>query len=366
MIIATDGDLYQLYDSYANPVPPTEAGITLPLDGSGYYLRGNGQPGSFRKLLDALRNARIEGVAPVEIKAHDLTARIEQGGELQLTLTNVLNRPVSGNLRVAISGLQHENHEQQLSLEPHESRIVPIKVLPGKSAADNSYALEASFEAQGEMKVQHKETMRVNVVSKLTPTIDGKLDDWEQALPQSISSDGVVKPSTEQMAWRPWEKIETSSSKGFAIGYLAYDDEFFYFAAKITDSTVHPGMHRMENSNDDEWFYPEVVYRDGKPVRWPEGVRRYTYAKQPELPAGNFPGRDNVQIGFGVLEDDEKDYEPYPPGTRPHFGFIPTNDYEYALNPIARQYGGGTEIWRLHVPGMTEKNLYPRQPAGPF
>jgi hypothetical protein len=41
-------------------------------------------------------------------------------------------------------------------------------------------------------------------------------------------------------------------------------------------------------------------------------------------------------------------------------------DYEYALNKVAPRYGGGTEIWRLKVPGMPHKHFYPRQPASPF
>lgn len=364
MVIATDGDRYQLFDSYANPVPPTAEGITLPLDGSGYYLRGNGRPGSFAALLDALRHARIDGIAPVEIKAHDLTTRVERGATLRLTLTNVLNRPVTGTLTASLGTLTLDAPEQTLTLAAHETRDVALNVGPGAAAADNSYALRATFDAGGDGRVEHAETMRVNVVSRRSPRIDGKLDDWADALPQPVASDGVARPSTEQLAWRPWEKIETRSAKGFAIGYLAYDDEHFYFAAKIADATPHPGMHRMEGSNDDEWFYPEVVYRDGQPVRWPLGVRRYTYAKQPELPAGNFPPRDNVQIGFGVLDDAERAYEPFPPGTREDFGFVPTNDYEYALNPIAERYGGGTEIWRLCVPGMPEKN-FSSTPASP-
>ena len=159
--------------------------------------------------------------------------------------------------------------------------------------------------------------------------------------------------------WRasPWR---TRSS-------LAHDDQYFYFAAKIADATPDEGMHRMENANDDEWFYPATVLdKDGKKHQWPEGVRRFSYAKGPELPSGNFPNRDNVQIGFNVLSDAEKDYLPFMPGTRPEYGSVPTNDYEYALNPIAAKYGGGTEIWRLRVPGMPPKNFYPHQPKGPL
>ena len=48
-------------------------------------------------------------------------------------------------------------------------------------------------------------------------------------------------------------------------------------------------------------------------------------------------------------------------------GFIPTQDtdYEFALNKVADQFGGGTEIWRLKVPGMSRKMFYPREPKAP-
>jgi hypothetical protein len=41
-------------------------------------------------------------------------------------------------------------------------------------------------------------------------------------------------------------------------------------------------------------------------------------------------------------------------------------DYEYALNPVAAEYGGGTEIWRLQSPGMPRKHFFPRQPKAPI
>ena len=367
MILTADGDAFGLYDSYANPVK-TEAGkITLPLDGSGYYLRGNGKPGSFKKLLTAIGSSRIDGIAPVEIKAHDLLAPVAQKPALRLSITNVLNRPVTGTLSATLGNLTLDNAKQTLTLKPNETQEVLLPVTAGTPAIDNSYALKATFNANADGQVAMDEVMHANVITRMTPTIDGKLDDWKDALPQTVIVDGVAKPSTEELAWRPWEKFESKTVKGLAVGYVGYDDKNFYYAAKIADATPDVGMHRMENSNDDEFFYPATVTdKAGKTHQWPEGVRRYSYAKQPELPSGTFPNRDNVQIGFNVLTDAEKDHLQFMPGTRPDYGSVPTNDYEYALNPIAPKYGGGTEIWRLAVPGMPEKNFYPHQPKGPF
>jgi hypothetical protein len=51
------------------------------------------------------------------------------------------------------------------------------------------------------------------------------------------------------------------------------------------------------------------------------------------------------------------------------FQFVNTTsapiDYEYALNPVAPRYGGGTEIWRLAAPGVPRKHFFPRQPKAP-
>ncbi len=74
---------------------------------------------------------------------------------------------------------------------------------------------------------------------------------------------------------------------------------------------------------------------------------------------------DNVQIAFNVLPPEAKSEYPCPPGTFPGFVNGPTTDYEYALNTVAKRYGGGTEVWRLATPKMPPKRFYPRQPASP-
>jgi len=111
---------------------------------------------------------------------------------------------------------------------------------------------------------------------------------------------------------------------------------------------------------------PDVVEKIAH--HWPEGVRRYSYRRRPELPFGSNPNKfDNVQLAFNVIPMDQKaDMVPFPPGTMP--GFIPHSDtdYEYALNKVSDAYGGGTEIWRSLVPGMPRKSFFPRQPASPF
>jgi hypothetical protein len=98
---------------------------------------------------------------------------------------------------------------------------------------------------------------------------------------------------------------------------------------------------------------------------WPAGIRRFSYRTGPILPNGNAPNFDNVQLGFNILPPEAKKDYPEVPGTYPGFITAPTTDYEYALNTVAPQYGGGTEVWRLETPRMPRKHFYPRQPASP-
>ena len=217
-------------------------------------------------------------------------------------------------------------------------------------------------------EVVHKEDMRVNLISHRTITIDGDLSDWRGVLPQTIRSDSAIGVSMSEKAYLPFAKFDEGTANGLAAGYLAYDENCFYFASRISDDTPDPGAPRFEFRDQDADFYPEVSYTDSSkktPLIWPAGVRRFSYRQDPEIPCGKFANggyRDNVQLAFNVIPPSGKSMLMNPPGTEPRFMSYPCTDYEFALNKVAEQYGGGTEIWRLLSPGMPRKNFYPRQP----
>ena len=495
---------FGLYDFYGNPVPAENGHVTVPLDGRGFFLRADGSRGSFAALTAALQAGHIEGIEPLAIVAHDFTASVESHPSLRLSLTNVLNRPVSGPLTVTLGGLTLAA-PGTVTVGPNETRDVTIPVTDGAATAPNTYPLSVVFDGGTDGKAQLSEDVHANVIAHRTITVDGNLDDWKGVLPQTVTS-GKAAPTLTEAAWFPFKNFDTSVGSGFATGYLAYDDHFFYFAAKVADSTPDPGMVRFATRNDDDYFYPEISYtkstggkafsirwtgtvtpkysetytfttrsddgvrlfvngkqvidnwtdhgatddtatvalKAGEPctlkmeyyngagggeihlfwqsasqprtlvpadtlsgqyytandfntlkltrtdktidftwgdgvwpdpafgsetleeLHWPAGVRRYSYRKDPELPAGNAPSHDNVQIAFNVLPPDQKYLLPHPPGVMPGFTNYADTDYEYALNQVAPQYGGGTEIWRLSYPGMPRKHFYPRQPKSPL
>lgn len=377
-VLAADPS-YALYDCYGNRVAATGRQLIVPLNTSGYYLRGNGSPGSFAKLMGALKSGVTQGYDAVDITALDMTTPLATHPTVRLVVTNVQNQKVSGALTVKIANLSLDKTRLQMSLRPHETRVVSLRVIKGKESQTNLYPLTATFDAGRMGQVTHKESLHCNVISRKTIKVDGNLSDWTGVLPQTVRS-AQNGPTLTETAWYPNKNFAVSEKNGITTAYLAYDSEKFYFAAKIADSTPDAGMLRFETRDDDAFFYPQTSYqvepaKENQPAvrvarEWPAGVRRFVYRKDVKIPAGNGQGEaDNVQIAFNVVPPEDvlhKGFYPFMPGTARGFAPAKTTDYEYALNSVAPQYGGGTEIWRLLVPGMPPKHFYPRQPRSPF
>jgi len=369
---------FSLFDFYGNPVEARQGEIEIPLDTRGYFLRADpARKGSFGQLVEAARTAEITGLEPVELTPLDMLARIPDKPVLRVNVTNILNRPVKGKLSLEMAGLKLE-YEPTLALAAHESKQIQVRIVEGAERSDNMYSLKLTFDAGPDGFSAHEDTMRVNLIHRRTITVDGNLEDWSQALPQIIKTDEAATRTFTESAWLPFEDLEAGDAGGFAVGFVAYDDKHFYFAAKIADTTPHPGTLRFETRSGDESFYPPVAYhtktdRYGMPIerielKWPEGLRRFSYRSHPTLPStGQGEPFDNVLIAFNAIPfAQEESWITHLPGRMPKFVFYKCTDYEYALNMVAPKYGGGFEVWRLDVPGMPRKHFYPRQPKHPL
>ncbi|WP_233522799.1 MULTISPECIES: hypothetical protein [unclassified Bacteroides] len=533
---------FRLYDFYGNIISPRNGKYEIPLNYQGYFMRTNGKKGSFKQLVTALKTAKVDGYEPVNIIAKDFTAPILVCPEMDLEITNILNRDVTGSLKVNLGSL-NVIYPSKIRLKGNETRTVKVKVEKGDANSDNTYPLEVIFDAGKDGIAKHIEDMHVNVISKRTIQVDGNLDDWNGAIPQVVRGSDKASISLTEAAWYPFQNFD-NNAEGLAHAYLGYDEQYFYFAAKIADKTPNKGTFRFEYRDDDQFFYPDTSYMqtihamqsvlvkqsaevdnkmalmqpqgDGRilnyientqttqsigididlpmdkmvktsfyfpniaqhgvsvviydretgkelltenvdklwngvylsfnlsgkvrvrcsaygwwytaklagvffdettisangkvsaksagrdfdtcgdwkgvygtsgyyimglpdktmlgilcnvvsqddlvPLKWPEGVRRFTYRKRPTLPDGTTGERfDNILIAFNVLPIGEDGMEAHSKGTMPRYIGYKCTDYEYALNTVAPEYGGGFEIWRMLVPGMPRKHFYPRQ-----
>ena len=260
MTLEADGGKFVPYDFYGNPVTTGGDTIRIPLDGRGFFLRTDGSDGSFARLVQAVRKARIDGIEPVAPVCHDLIARIENHPVLRISLTNVLNRSVTGTLAVTLGGLTLERPSETVTLDGNETKEVPFTIAGGASAPNNTYPLALTFDAGADGKTVFMEDLHVTVIPRRTINVDGKLDDWKDVPPQTVTAGESGAPSLAEAAWFPFQKFDQSLKQGFGNGYLAYDDDFFYFAAKVADDSPDVGMPRFETRDDDAYFYPPVSY----------------------------------------------------------------------------------------------------------
>lgn len=367
MTLKADDETYRLYDFYGNAMNSEKGKIVIPLDNRGFFLRAQpDKSGSFQALLQAIRDAYVKGFESLEIVAHDFLEPIDRQPTLRLQLTNMFNRRVKGALKIQIEGLRVQS-PQHLSLAAHEQKTLLLPVR-GKATPDNEYPISIRFNAGRDGWAVHEETLHVNWISRKTVTVDGNLDDWRGALPQIIRTDREGERSFQEQMWLPFESYSSGLSGGLATAYLAYDDKYFYFAAKVADDSPHPGTIRYADRDPDAAFYPKESFdRNGKILRWPEGVRRFSYRRWPDLPFGSGSRAfDNILIAFNAIPMEEDAWQVKLP-ERPHrFIWYKCTDYEFALNPVANTYGGGTEMWKLQVPGMPRKHFFPRQPKHPL
>ncbi|WP_218150493.1 DOMON domain-containing protein [Chitinophaga arvensicola] len=547
MIVKADPS-FLLYDFYGNNIAPRNGIFTIPLNYQGYFMRVNGTPHAFDKLVAAIRQARIEGYEPLEIIPKDFTAPVETKPGMQLQLTNILNRPVKGTLAVTVGDLQL-SYPQTIAFRAHETKTITVQVKNGIANKENSYPLQVHFDAGHDGFAVHYEDMHVNYIAKKSIRVDGDLSDWAGVIPQTIKGSSKASISLTEAAWHPYENFDTASD-GLANTYVAYDDQYFYFGAKVADKTPNKGAPRFETRDDDQYFYPDTAYmqtmyamepvlnsqpvaadnkaalqlptggrvmnyfensattrsigmdislptdrytrtslyfpgisqrnvavavydrESGKelmttniencwngawlnldlagklrircsaitwdswrnttklagiffdtsdqaagstaailagkdfdtqgnwigvygksgyylpgspsvlanniqctpvsqndlvPLVWPKNVRRFSYRKTGTLPDGMTGEKfDNILLAFNVIPIGEDGMEAAPKGTMPRYTGYKCTDYEYALNTVASEYGGGFEIWRLLTPGMPRKHFFPRQPKSPF
>ena len=361
---------FSLFQSQGNPVPSQDGKLLVPINDLGWYLKADGSPGSFQALVTAMQNASVTGLEPADVVVHDMLTPVAGGSVVRLKVRNIANRDIQGTLSLTLGKLELE-YPKQLSLAPGEVKTLDVKVT-GAADPSNAYALSVVFDAGKDGLALHDEVVRVNQIAKKTITVDGDLAEWRDVLPQTVATDGTLNRTDAEVAWLPGQPFNPTAKKGLATVWLAYDDNGFYVGAKVADSTPDKGLPRFNNWDEDAYFVPETVTLRLDPeknvpvqeLHWPKEVRRFSYARFPDMPSGD-GNQDNMQIAFNVLPQEQKPSLAYPKGTMPQFSGYADTDYEFALNPVGEEYGGGTEIWRVRAPHLPNKHYFPRAPKAP-
>ena len=310
-----------------------------------------------------------------------MTAPIETKPVVRLRLTNQHNHPIRGKLAVRLGELEIE-YPEAACFRASRTEMDRREGDRRQCGCREYLSLELTFDAGKDGIARHEESMRVNFIARRTIHVDGKLDDWRGVLPQPIRVAGAGGPSFEEAMLFPFQRVQFAAIRGpgrrlrgprrrllllrrqdrrqHAAGRHAIVSPH---ATRTPTSTPRCRMSRSTSAGRTVEPGEQATLREH---RWPEGVRRFSYRRWPDIPS-SMPqiARDNVLIAFNAIPMGEDGWETHLPGRMPKFVWYKSTDYEFALNKVADEYGGGTEIWRQWLPGMTYKHFYPRQPKSP-
>jgi hypothetical protein len=410
--IDNSDEALEFFDLNGNREFEAETVVRIPGDARLHYLRArNGGVADIRRKLLA---ARLQGFRPVEIIARDLmTSDRAPVPNLRVTLHNLLNQPLAGELTVeTATGVELEMGARRLELGRGETRDVQFPIRSWRPSANNAYGTDYHFSAeQGE--VVWREVIHDTVVRKARIEVDGNLEDWRRVPAILLTRDGFGEGETR----RAFDALQAASTNGYFGEFrLAWDTQFLYVAARVHDNSVSALHQRLEDWDEDQYFRSAeddavceqlrpfeklLVKLPGDAARWSLMAREPDWSRFQAILKTNMAARevvssgaaqayfraklrdprasfananhvfkkvpwhdrpyagDTLQIGLDLLPGYEhhrlkSDLDRVPAG----FHAWPDTDYEFCAYACA---DGGTEVWRLMAPGVPRTYPSPRQ-----
>ncbi|MFP4056509.1 MAG: hypothetical protein ACLF0G_06550 [Candidatus Brocadiia bacterium] len=321
----------RFYDLLANPIEPErdeQGRAVLPVDREPRYIEFRGEVGDFEQALAA---ARYQGLRPVEIVVHDLTAPLDARPALRVELRNACARAITGTVRVEAERLAFEPARQRLQLAEGGRATLAFPVRSAE-AGPNAFPVRVVAETSGG-QAELAETVHVATIARGSPTVDGDVGEWPAlgAVPVAMSGgEGAGLDVLE--AWFPWEKLAASDAPFAAQAAFAWDDDYLYLMARVKDDSrsILPSM---------------LAGKDLHKLQRPPGDHMY-------VEAGPIPAQsgDLIQLALAGLDQDpfEPKYEVRPPDHPLHrMGAFLRTSYLYLIYPTE---GGGAEVMRVRTP----------------
>lgn len=228
LTLATGSQKVDAYDMMDNLIGTSSNGrLTVPLSGAPVYLVAK-SPASV--LISAVQNGEIDGISPLSISVGKLSDLPWKLPSIKVTLQNQTNKVEKGQLSVSLpEGWAVSNPNVSFGpIKPGEQQVIPLHLTHVKVSPDNQYPVTVKAINQDGQTEKQTQVLSALASLQLTPEIDGNLNDWKGAVPIYLHSQNQVVGLTN---WTP--------SDLSAVAYTAWDNKYFYFAAKVTDQKFY-------------------------------------------------------------------------------------------------------------------------------
>lgn len=238
----------RVFDVFGNLLPAGDD-LSIPLGAAPVYIVSDAAPTT---VSWALRNGKVEGIAPVAARVLPLTQIVSGDPQkLSVRLQNMLLQPASGMLRlVAPAGWTLAQNQQKFALGAGEIRDYDFFAQNAAPSRDGSYSVIVAMDVEGGSGAWRQD-VRVACAANAQKTlrIDGDLRDWSNA---------------QWMTIQP-AKAGVESAKVA----LLWDENYLYIAAQIHEPRLHPTSEAPALGSGDALQLAFGTRGDGKPESGP-------------------------------------------------------------------------------------------------
>lgn len=189
-------------------------------------------------LVGAAVFATVAGAAELQIRPKNFIVTPSTGPVAELMVKNGSSRPYSGTITPSMpEGWSIAPETQTFSLAAGETEMISFAVRKGFDLKANQYAVSVA--------VDGKTTLEATVVCATTPyfkpKIDGKLDEWADAVPVSFTTKG--KQTTVRSYWNKAQfclavEVEEDQLKGLRSGPAGKGIDAIQFALAAGQSVT--------------------------------------------------------------------------------------------------------------------------------
>jgi hypothetical protein len=228
----------RVYDMFGNEWPRESDVIEIKLDEYPYYITSTQGLADLRAKLERLEATYDD--AGLELAMQDMTRPIGDQPPIRVHVANRL--PLAQEVTLELIGPEGwslNEPTKSLTLSAGEERVVEFQPTAVRASPINTYKFSVKASTEGGTR-ELSESLHVAVFEKGTPTIDGRLEDWEQlgAVPTYLSGE-PIEVDYQQKMWFPTLNLQgRDDNEIWARVAGMWDEQYFYVAAEVFDPTV--------------------------------------------------------------------------------------------------------------------------------